>query len=109
LAKSSIYSGCESLLRVYGTSLEEIDEVLVSGAFGNYINIDNGIYIGLLPGDVEKIKLIGNGAGKGVSLFLLNCHMKEKCDRISANAVHYELADDEKFADEYIKNMNFYC
>lgn len=108
LAKSSIYSGCMVLMEAFKISLDNIDEVILSGAFGNYIDIDNAIYIGLLPHVIKsKIKSIGNGAGKGVSLYLLNKDMKNKCDEIVKNTIHYELANDEKFVDGYIMNMNF--
>jgi len=108
LAKSSIYSGCMILMKVFNLSLDEIDEIIISGAFGNYIDVDNAMYIGLLPSvDKSKLNNIGNGAGKGVSLYLFNSDMKYKCDKIVKNTKHYELANDVSFVDEYIKNMNF--
>jgi len=108
LAKSSIYSGCMILIEAFKIGLDEIDEVIISGAFGNYIDVDNAMYIGLLPSvNKSTINNIGNGAGKGVSLYLLNKDMKNKCDKIVKNTVHYELANDEKFVDSYIGNMNF--
>lgn len=108
LAKSSIYSSCMILIEAFKLSLDEIDEIIISGAFGNYIDVDNAMYVGLLP-SVNKsiISNIGNGAGKGVSLYLLNKDMKNKCDEVVKNTVHYELANDEKFVDTYIRNMNF--
>ena len=109
LAKSSIYSGCTSLIEAYGTRLEDLDEIVIAGAFGNYIDVDNAISIGLLPSiDKSKITSIGNGAGKGVCMHLLNKDMKKKCDEIVKNSVHYELANDQKFTDGYIMNMNFH-
>lgn len=108
LAKSSIFSGCMILMEAFGLRVDKIDEVVISGAFGNYIDIDNAMYIGLLPSvDKLKIKNIGNGAGKGASMYLNNKDMKYKCNEIVQNTKHYELANDVKFVDEYIKNMNF--
>lgn len=109
LAKGSIYAGYVTLADKYGIRLEEIDELILSGAFGNYIDIENALYIGLLPKiPKEKINSIGNGAGKGVQLCLLNAEHREKCNDIVANTEHYELAANEKFMEEYILNMNFY-
>ncbi len=107
LAKSSIYSGCAALLSACGKDVRDIDEVLVAGAFGNYIDIENAAYIGLLPGSASKIRAIGNGAGKGASMFLLDRSMGEKCDKITENSTHMELADNIIFAHEFIDNMNF--
>jgi len=107
LAKSSIYTGCMTILNAYGKNLEEIDEVIVAGAFGNYIDAENAVFIGLFPNALSKIKSVGNGAGKGASMFLLDEDMRKKCDKIAANSTHYELANDQDFTEEYINNMNF--
>ncbi len=107
LAKSSIYSGYAALLSVCGKDARNIDEVLVAGAFGNYIDIENAVYIGLLPGPASKIRAIGNGAGKGASMFLLDKSMRKKCDKIAENSTHMELADNIIFAHGFIDNMNF--
>ena len=107
LAKSSVYSGCIALLKAYGKDMEEIDEVVVAGAFGNYLDVKNAVFIGLLPNVLSKIKPIGNGAGIGASMFLLDCDARKKCNKIVENSTHYELADDCNFIEEYIVNMNF--
>jgi uncharacterized 2Fe-2S/4Fe-4S cluster protein (DUF4445 family) len=108
LAKSSIYSGCMSLIEADSLRLNKIDEVVISGAFGNYIDIDNAMFIGLIPAvDKSKVNNIGNGAGKGVSLYIINKDMKDKCDKIINNSTHYELANDANFVESYISNMNF--
>ena len=49
MAKSSICSGCLALLEEAGLTLESIDYLVLAGAFGNYIDIDNALSIGLLP------------------------------------------------------------
>ena len=70
MAKSSICSGCLALLEEAGLTLESIDYLVLAGAFGNYIDIDNALSIGLLPPvSREKIISIGNGAGQGYSPF----------------------------------------
>lgn len=107
LTKSSIYSGCSAVLNVYGESIERLDEIIVAGAFGSFMDVNNAIYIGLLPDAFNKIKFIGNGAGKGAAMFLLDRSMREKCSSIANSSTHYELADDENFAEGYIHNMNF--
>lgn len=107
LVKSSIYSGCMALLNACGKSIDSVDEIIVAGAFGNYIDVRNAIFIGLLPDAFYKIKAIGNGAGEGTAMFLLDRNMREKCDKITGNSIHYELAGDDCFAAGYIFNMNF--
>ena len=108
LAKSSIYSGCIALLEKAGVSLEQIDALVLAGAFGNYIDIDNALSIGLLPSiDREKILSIGNGAGQGVQTLLLDKTYRLRAKQISENCTHISLAENKKFTEEYMKNMNF--
>lgn len=107
LAKSSIYSGCIALLEEANISLEQVDALILAGAFGNYIDIDNALSIGLLPNITrEKIISIGNGAGQGVQSLLLDRSYRLRAKKISENCTHISLAENKKFMDEYIKNMN---
>lgn len=108
LAKSSIYSGCVTLLGEYGIDVDKVDALVLAGAFGNYIDIDNALSIGLLPPVArEKIISIGNGAGQGVQSILLDKSFREKLEQIPKKTTHVELAENPNFMDEYILNMNF--
>ncbi len=108
LAKSSIYSGCMTLLAEYGITPDDVDALVLAGAFGNYIDIDNALSIGLLPPVArEKIISIGNGAGKGVQSLLLDSGCRRKLQNIPAKSTHIELADNPNFMELYIMNMNF--
>lgn len=108
LAKSSIYSGCITLLKECVLTLDDIDELVLAGAFGNFIDIDNALSIGLLPPmPTEKIISIGNGAGHGVQLCLLNHHENLRTRSIQAHTKQVKLADSPDFMEAYIMNMNF--
>lgn len=108
LAKSSIFSGCMTLLKECNLSLDDIDELVLAGAFGNFIDIDNALAIGLLPPmPTEKIISIGNGAGHGVQLCLLNQHENKRTKSIQARTKQVKLADSPDFMEAYIMNMNF--
>lgn len=108
LAKSSIHSGCIAILEEAGVSLEQVDALILAGAFGNYIDIDNALSIGLLPNiNREKIISIGNGAGQGVQSLLLDKSYRFRAKKISENCTHISLAENKKFTEEYMKNMNF--
>ena len=108
LAKSSIYSGCVTLVAEAGLSLDDIEAFYLAGAFGNYIDVDNALYIGLLPPiPRERIISVGNGAGQGVQLCLLDSRQTETCKALADTASHLELAATPMFMEEYIMNMNF--
>ena len=109
LAKSSIHSGCVTLLAENGLEPGDVTTLYLAGAFGNYIDIDNALYIGLLPAvPRERIRSIGNGAGQGVRLGLLDRSHLERCRRLPEHVEHLELATSPRFMEEYIMNMNFW-
>ena len=110
LAKSAIYSGCVTLLAEYGIGVEDLDALVLAGAFGNYIDVDKALEIGLLPGvPREKVLSVGNGAGLGVQMCLLDAAEMERCAAIPQVTEHVELADSPMFMKEYVKNMGFRC
>lgn len=108
LAKSSICAGCITLCRERGIEPEALDSLILAGAFGNYIDVDNALYIGLLPAvPRERIAAVGNGAGSGVCRCLCDRAELERCERIRAAAHHIELNASAEFMEQYILNMNF--
>ncbi|MCG0274621.1 MAG: ASKHA domain-containing protein [Thermosediminibacteraceae bacterium] len=107
LAKSAIYTGCNLLVQEYGIKPEQINEILIAGAFGNYIDIEKGQYIGLLPSWGVPTRSIGNAAGAGVQLFMLSKEIREKANDIQRKVTHIELAASPHFQNEFVKNMKF--
>lgn len=108
LAKSAIYTGCIMLIEKFGITEEELDEILLAGAFGNYISIKNAESIGLLPYfESVNTKSIGNAAGTGVQMYLLDEDITNTCKKIVSNTTHLELASDPEFQNKYIMSMGF--
>ncbi len=108
LAKSAIAAGINRLLSIAGITKEQLDNVLLAGGFGNYINVKNAIRIGLLP-DVpfDKYIQIGNSAGSGAVLALLSEDFINTTVRIRDNMEYIELSTDTEFPMEYAMNMYF--
>lgn len=108
LAKSAICAGCLALIAKYDCTLEEIGQLVLSGAFGNHIRIESALAIGLLPPiSQERILSIGNGAGQGIGHYLLDQSSRDKVEELVKETVHQELACDPYFMEEYIMQMNF--
>ena len=108
LAKGAIYTGCMLLIKEYGINPEYLDEILIAGAFGNYIDISKGQYIGLLPKfKGVPTRSIGNAAGAGVQRFLLSQEVQKKTLEIQKKITHVELASNPNFRNEYFTNINF--
>ncbi|HNT05205.1 MAG TPA: ASKHA domain-containing protein [Anaerolineae bacterium] len=93
LAKGAIRTGIEALLHNAGRRAEELQQVIVAGAFGSYIDVSSAITVGLLPRlPLERYVQVGNAAGTGARLCLLSAAKRAEVQAI-ARRVHYlELA-----------------
>lgn len=103
LAKGAIRAGINILLSEAGITYGDLDEVLLAGAFGNYINRQSALSIGLLPPvGVEKIRSIGNAAGEGAKLALISTSERKRARKIAESVEYVELSGrpgfDEAFA-----------
>lgn len=108
LAKGAIFGGIQVLLQCLGTTTEELDEILLAGAFGSYIDKKSALRIGLLPGaEKDKIRHIGNAAGVGACMALLSREAKEQADLLALESEHVELALHPAFEREYLQGMYF--
>jgi uncharacterized 2Fe-2S/4Fe-4S cluster protein (DUF4445 family) len=92
LAKGAIRSGIAILMDYLKVEAQEIEEVLIAGAFGSYLNPYHAIQIGMLPQiDLSRIKAVGNAAGAGARLMLLSESMRQKALGLSIRIEHLEL------------------
>ncbi len=108
LVKSSIYTGVQILANNFGIPVEDIEQILIAGAFGNYVDITSALDIGLLPGNKREIvRSVGNAAGEGSAKALLSKAILDRCFRIAEKAEFIELANDPGFQEKFIKNLSF--
>lgn len=108
LAKAAIFAGMRIMMNDLGISEEDLDQVLIAGAFGNYIRQESALKIGLLP-QISKAKIhsIGNAAGIGACMALLSEKKRAEADSVAEKIIHLELSACSEFQDEYIKQMKF--
>lgn len=108
LAKGSIHAAIQTLIRTAGITDDDLTEILLAGAFGNYIRVESAIRIGLIP-DVptERVKSIGNGAGAGARLALLCQQEMEQARELARKADHLELAVSPDYQMELMERMMF--
>jgi len=108
LAKGSIHAAIQTLIRTAGISDTDLSQILLAGAFGNYIRVESAIRIGLIP-PIEKDKVIsiGNAAGAGAKLALLSEREMELARKLAENAEHLELAVSPDYQMELMDRMMF--
>jgi uncharacterized 2Fe-2S/4Fe-4S cluster protein (DUF4445 family) len=108
LAKSAIISGIKILIKESGLSANDIDAVYLAGGFGNYINIESAVQIGLLPSGLKsKVIAIGNASGTGAVLALKSEAFYDILQFNRQRTITIELSDHEDFAMEFAMNMGF--
>ena len=108
LAKSAVKTGIDVLLQECKISIDNLDQIILSGGFAAHLNIDNCITIGLLP-DIprEKFILKGNTSLSGALNFLLNKNAADTAKNTAENADTIDLNSISYFNDSFIENMNF--
>lgn len=102
LAKGAIAAGFKLVLRHMGTEAGALKKVYLAGAFGNYVQIDSALAIGLLPAPKQVIQAAGNTALRGAKLLLLERDAPEL-----PPIEHLSLAADPGFLDEFTDCMAF--
>jgi uncharacterized 2Fe-2S/4Fe-4S cluster protein (DUF4445 family) len=107
LAKSAIVSAWNILCKEMKCDPQEIDEVFIAGAFGNYIRPDTALGLGLVPNiGLNSIHFIGNAALAGARMILLNKKNLKIVQRLAYEIKFIELAGREDFQDAYITNLS---
>jgi len=107
LARSGMSLDQKSLIRYYKTNLEEIDRIYLAGAFGNYVNADNAIAIGLLPDAKEKVVKIGNGALAGARQMLVSQEKRREAENIVKKIKHLKPNEEDGFFDAFVDGLCF--
>jgi len=106
LAKAAIRAGQEALLRCANLAAADIDEVIVAGAFGTYIDVQNAIKIGLFPElPSHRFKQVGNAAGMGAVQALISIDRRRLIQQIVRKVEYIELTTYRDFQNEFIRSM----
>jgi len=106
LAKGAMYAGAKLMMHRLG--LDRLDKVILAGAFGNYINKKSALTIGLFPDcPLENIYSVGNAAGDGARIALLNVDKRKEADEIASKVQYLELTIEPDFQDQFAQAMYF--
>jgi len=102
-AKGAVYSGCETLLNEVGLSIGEIEQIILAGGFGSYIDLDRAFTIGFLPEiDSDKVTFIGNGSLMGAKMSALTNTLRQDVVQVVRMMTNFELSETPSYMDHYI-------
>ena len=96
LAKAALYAGAKIMMRQLG--VDKLDKVILAGAFGSYIDKESAAVLGLFPDcDLENVYAVGNAAGDGARIALLNVDKRREADEIAGKVEYVELTVETDF------------
>lgn len=108
LAKGAILAGVQLMLADMGKMVDDIDRVLIAGAFGNYIDKESAVAIGVFPDvPLDIITSAGNAAGTGVSMILAGRREMLLAEQVPQKITHVDLAAKDAFQNTYLNAMAF--
>lgn len=106
LAKAAIVTGIRLLLQGADLTPEDIQEVVVAGAFGSHLKVTSALVIGMFPSlSPALFHQVGNAAGAGTRAVLVSREERRRAERIAATIEHMELTTLPSFQDVYFSSL----
>jgi len=107
-AKAAVYAGFSVLARSVGIDLGSVGRILIAGAFGQYLDVENAVQIGLLP-DMprDRFKFLGNTSILGAYMALLSKEGRKGISELAQRMTYLELSADNTFHDEWMSALFF--
>ncbi|MFH1756885.1 MAG: ASKHA domain-containing protein [Pseudomonadota bacterium] len=104
LAKGALYAGAKILMKVLG--VKRLEKVILAGGFGSYIDSQRAMILGMFPDcDLQKVFSVGNAAGEGACLAILNREKRTEADRMARQVEYIELTTHPDFTEEFVNAM----
>jgi uncharacterized 2Fe-2S/4Fe-4S cluster protein (DUF4445 family) len=104
LGKGALYTGCKLMMRRMG--IDRVDTIKIAGAFGTHVDKEKALIMGLFPDcDLESVLSVGNAAGDGARVVLLDRDMRDDANWISRNVEYIELTVEKDFEQQFMESM----
>ena len=101
-SKGAVYAGFTTLLGEAGMDFSMVERVIITGGFGQYLNIDKAITIGLLP-DIDRTKFayMGNSSIVGAYMALLSTDYRQEARDICSRMTYVDFSHNPHYMDEF--------
>ncbi len=105
-AKAAIFAGVKTLIEEVGLEVSDIEQIILAGAFGSFIDLDSAMTVGLLPEvDPAKILYVGNGSLMGAGMSELSNHIRRDVVAVVQRMTSFELSEVNNFKDQYVASL----
>jgi len=102
-AKAAIYAGVKTLVEEVGLKITDLEQIILAGAFGSYIDLDSAMTVGLLPElDPDRVIYVGNGSLVGAWMSEMSNHIRQDVVEVVRRMTSFELSEVTGFKDQYI-------
>lgn len=100
-SKAGMYALIKTLTSHVGISVDDIDRFFVCGSFGNYIDPEKAVSIGMLPRiPLEKFVPLGNASLKGAMDIILDRSSLDQLKDLTARTTYIDMNTDPMFMRE---------
>ncbi|MGI6112803.1 MAG: ASKHA domain-containing protein [Mahellales bacterium] len=105
-SKGAIFAGIKTMVEQMNLGFDAIERVYIAGGFGNFIDIEDAIAIGLFP-DINRslFEYVGNSSIQGASMVLLSQEALAEAENLSRRMTYLELSVGNMFMDEFISAL----
>ena len=101
-SKGAVYAGFTTLLKEAGLEFAAVDRILISGGFGQYLDIEKAVRIGLLPDiDRSKFRYLGNSSIAGAYLALVSEPHRREARQICRAMTYIDFSSNPRYMDEF--------
>lgn len=105
-AKGAIFAGVTTLLEQVGLQVSDLEQIILAGGFGSFIDLDSAMSVGLLPEvDPDKIIYVGNGSLMGAWMSELSNHIRKDVVKVVRKMTSFELSEIPGFKDQYVASV----
>jgi uncharacterized 2Fe-2S/4Fe-4S cluster protein (DUF4445 family) len=106
LAKGAMRAGVEILLIKAGITAQDLNKVVIAGAFGTYLDVQSGVDIGMFPRlDKHRFVQVGNAAGAGARMALLSQQVREQAIQVAQRVAYVELSSEPSFSATFARSL----
>ncbi len=103
-SKAGVFASIKVLMEATQTSSEDLDAVYLAGGFGNFLNIQQAVNIGMLPDvPLEKMRFVGNTSIAGAKTVLLSRQALETAEKIAEGMTYFDLMSHPRYMEEFTR------
>jgi len=103
-SKAGVFAAIRVLMNSTQTKVEDLDAIYIAGGFGNFMNVQQAVTVGMLPDvPVEKIQFVGNTSIAGAKTVLLSRKALETAEKIANSMTYFDLMSHTGYMDEFVR------